>query len=71
MGLSHTDSAGKARMVDVSGKGVTERLARAEGVVRLGRAVGKQLAATAITAKGNVLEVARLAGIGRPSGRRS
>ena len=64
MGLSHTDSTGKARMVDVSGKGVTERLARAEGVVRLGGAVGKQLGDTAITAKGSVLEVARLAGIG-------
>ena len=64
MGLSHTDSAGKAQMVDVSGKGVTERLARAEGVVRLGAAVSKQLGATAVTAKGSVLEVARLAGIG-------
>ncbi len=63
MPLSHTDSAGNPRMVDVSDKEVTSRLARAQAVVRLGSAIAKQLTGTPITAKGNVLQVARLAGI--------
>ena len=63
MGLSHTDSAGNPRMVDVSAKKVTFRLARAQAVVRLGSVIAGQLADTPITAKGNVLQVARLAGI--------
>ncbi len=63
MALSHTDSAGNPRMVDVSAKEVTSRLARAQAIVRLGPAIAGQLADTPITAKGNVLQVARLAGI--------
>ncbi len=63
MGLSHTDSRGNPQMVDVSAKEVTSRVARAQGVVRLGAAIAEQLADTPITAKGNVLQVARLAGI--------
>ncbi len=63
MGLSHTDSQGNPQMVDVSAKDVTARLARAQGVVRLGAVIAGQLADTPITAKGNVLQVARLAGI--------
>lgn len=60
--LSHVDEDGKARMVDVSAKAVTERSATAKvsvlmqpatlDVIRDGRA-----------AKGDVLAVARLAGI--------
>ena len=63
MGLSHTDSRGNPQMVDVSAKEVTSRVARAQGVVRLGAVISEQLADTPITAKGNVLQVARLAGI--------
>ena len=63
MGLSHTDSQGNPQMVDVSDKEITSRLARAQGVVRLGAKVAEQLANSLITAKGNVLQVARLAGI--------
>ena len=63
MSLSHADSAGNPRMVDVSDKEVASRLARAQAVVRLGSAIAKQLADTPTTAKGNVLQVARLAGI--------
>ena len=63
MALSHTDSAGNPRMVDVSAKELTSRLARAQAVVRLGAVIAGQLADTPITAKGNVLQVARLAGI--------
>ena len=63
MGLSHTDSQGNPQMVDVSAKEVTSRFARAQGIVRLGANVAEQLANSPITAKGNVLQVARLAGI--------
>jgi cyclic pyranopterin phosphate synthase len=63
MGLSHTDPQGNPQMVDVSDKEITSRLARAQGVVRLGAGVAEQLADSPITAKGNVLQVARLAGI--------
>lgn len=63
MGLSHTDSQGNPQMVDVSDKEITSRLARAQGVVRLGANVAAQLAKSPVTAKGNVLQVARLAGI--------
>jgi len=63
MPLSHTDSAGNPQMVDVSAKDVTSRLARAQAVVHLGANVAGQLAKSPVTAKGNVLQVARLAGI--------
>ena len=63
MGLSHTDSQGNPQMVDVSAKDITSRLARAQGTARLGAKVAEQLANSPITAKGNVLQVARLAGI--------
>jgi cyclic pyranopterin phosphate synthase len=59
---SHFDERGRARMVDVGGKDVTSREAVAEGRVRLSReafdAVVKGEAS-----KGDVLGVARLAGI--------
>jgi cyclic pyranopterin monophosphate synthase len=60
--LSHFDERGASRMVDVAGKEITERIATASATVRM-------LPATAATikdrkiAKGDVLEVARLAGI--------
>lgn len=62
-GLSHLSPTGQARMVDVGGKPVTCRSARAEAVVRLGPDLAGRLAAVGEFAKGNVLETARLAGI--------
>jgi cyclic pyranopterin monophosphate synthase len=58
--LSHYDSAGRARMVDISGKAATEREAEASAFVAMKPAV---LAALPGNPKGDPLEVARLAGI--------
>jgi cyclic pyranopterin phosphate synthase len=60
--LSHIDAEGRARMVDVSGKDVTTRLARATGAITMTRETLEAIRANAI-AKGDVLGVARLAGI--------
>ena len=54
---------GKARMVDVSGKDVTQRSAVAEAWVDVGADIAARLRASGGLAKGNVLETARLAGI--------
>ncbi len=60
--LTHLDDAGKARMVDISGKDATRRLAVAEGHIAM--------AADALVAvrdgevpKGDVMAAARIAGI--------
>ncbi|HKW99861.1 MAG TPA: cyclic pyranopterin monophosphate synthase MoaC [Bryobacteraceae bacterium] len=58
--LSHYDSAGGVRMVDVSAKPETKRTARAHVFVRMARDVIAQLPANP---KGNPLEIARIAGI--------
>jgi cyclic pyranopterin monophosphate synthase len=58
--LSHYDSAGSARMVDVSAKRETLRTARAQAFVRITPAVLSQLPRNP---KGNPLEIARIAGI--------
>jgi cyclic pyranopterin monophosphate synthase len=58
--LSHYDSAGSPRMVDVSAKNETRRTARAHAFVCLSPAVLKKLPANP---KGNPLEIARIAGI--------
>ena len=62
MSLSHINSAGEANMVDVGDKLVTQRVAKASGIIRM--------AASTLTAirdnqlkKGEVLAVARIAGI--------
>ena len=60
--LSHLDEQGRARMVDVSGKGATVREAVAEATVVMQTATW-ELAAAGETAKGDVLGAARLAGI--------
>ena len=60
--LTHLDKAGRARMVDVSAKDVTERLARVQGEIRM-RPETVELIARNQVAKGNVLETARMAGI--------
>jgi cyclic pyranopterin monophosphate synthase len=58
--LSHYDRAGRARMVDVSGKTATRREAEASAFVALTPAV---LATLPQNPKGDPLEVARIAGI--------
>ena len=61
-GLTHVDESGHARMVDVSGKDVTAREARASGRVLLSAAAIAALRAGAVP-KGDALAVARIAGI--------
>ncbi|HXA04677.1 MAG TPA: cyclic pyranopterin monophosphate synthase MoaC [Bryobacteraceae bacterium] len=58
--LSHYDSAGSPRMVDVSAKAETRRTARAQAFVRIAPEV---LARLPDNPKGNPLEIARIAGI--------
>jgi cyclic pyranopterin monophosphate synthase len=60
--LSHFDDSGASRMVDVGGKAVTARCARAVGYVTLSPPT-VALVRDKRVAKGDVLEVARLAGI--------
>jgi cyclic pyranopterin phosphate synthase len=60
--LSHLDSRGSARMVDVSAKAVTPREAVARGRIRIAPAAMRLVRAGRL-AKGAVVEVARLAGI--------
>jgi len=60
--LSHFDAAGASRMVDVGGKEVTQRAARASGKVVMA-AETLALIRDRKASKGDVLEVARLAGI--------
>jgi cyclic pyranopterin phosphate synthase len=56
------DPTGKAKMVDVSEKAVTARVATAEGVVVMSAEAFDQVERNAV-AKGDVLAVARLAGV--------
>ena len=60
--LSHLDSKGEARMVDVSDKAATHRTARAEGFVTMAAAT-LDLIEGGSAKKGDVLAVARIAGI--------
>jgi len=60
--LTHIDQRGEARMVDVSEKGVTERIAVAEGRVLM-RKETLDLVLEGNAMKGDVLGAARLAGI--------
>ncbi len=60
--LTHLDEAGHARMVDVSGKDVTVRTARASGRVLLSAAAVAALRGGQVP-KGDALGVARIAGI--------
>ena len=59
--LSHVDARGRARMVDVGAKPATARRALARAVVKLGAAF--DAVRDDAVAKGDVLAVARLAGI--------
>jgi cyclic pyranopterin phosphate synthase len=60
--LSHIGPDGRARMVDVGDKPVTRRTAVAGAFVRISPELEAKIAANTL-AKGNLLEVARLAGI--------
>src|SRR5205085_12055083 len=60
--LSHFDERGASRMVDTSAKPETLRVARASGLVRMAPATLALIRDRGL-AKGDVCEVARLAGI--------
>jgi cyclic pyranopterin phosphate synthase len=60
--LTHVDEGGSARMVDVTGKRTTTRYARAEGTIAMRAETLAAIRGNAI-AKGDVLGVARVAGI--------
>lgn len=62
MPFSHTDDAGQARMVDISAKASTARLARAQGNIRMRPETLASIRENQL-AKGDVLTVAKLAGI--------
>ena len=60
--LTHFNQAGEAHMVDVGDKAVTQRVAVAEGTIRMQPAT-LQLILDGTAKKGDVLGVARIAGI--------
>ncbi|WP_165075086.1 cyclic pyranopterin monophosphate synthase MoaC [Paludisphaera rhizosphaerae] len=60
--LSHYDDQGASRMVDVSAKAPSLRVARASGLVRMAEST-LRLILDRGASKGDVLETARLAGI--------
>jgi len=61
-GFTHFDEQGQARMVDVSDKAASERVATAAGSVLMAKATLERIMAGGVK-KGDVLAVARLAGI--------
>ena len=61
-GLSHIDESGKARMVDVGGKDITERVAVAGCEVHMQQATFDLIKSGGFD-KGDVLGVARIAGV--------
>lgn len=60
--LTHVDASGKARMVDISGKAATHRMARARGNIRMRPETLASIRDNQL-AKGDVLMVAKIAGI--------
>jgi cyclic pyranopterin phosphate synthase len=60
--LTHLDSNGAVRMVDVSRKSITTRVAIAQGVIRMSLETFETIIQEKAK-KGNVLETARIAGI--------
>jgi cyclic pyranopterin phosphate synthase len=60
--LTHVDEGGRAAMVEVGAKPVTRREARASGRIRLSAETLRRIRENAL-AKGDVLAVARIAGI--------
>ena len=62
MEFTHFDEQGNARMVDVSGKDITHRVAVAEGTISVSREVMDAIKGNKVK-KGDVLTVAQVAGI--------
>lgn len=62
MGFTHFNEDGRARMVDISAKSESERVARAESTIRMQPATLKAILDGRV-AKGDVLAVAQVAGI--------
>ena len=60
--LTHLDSRGRARMVDVGGKPLSDRRAVAESRVRMAPATARMVRAGRVK-KGDVLATARIAGV--------
>lgn len=60
--LTHTDDDGRASMVDVGDKAVTDRIAVAHAVVEMGTATADMVFAGSVP-KGDAIAVARVAGI--------
>ena len=60
--FTHFDDSGAARMVDVGKKQITQRIAKASCMVRMGQETMRQIRQGTVH-KGDVLQVARLAGI--------
>jgi cyclic pyranopterin phosphate synthase len=60
--MTHFDEAGRARMVDISGKPITERMAKASGLIRMKRETLETIRSGSAK-KGDVIAVARIAGI--------
>ena len=61
--LTHLNERGEVSMVDVSGKAPSERHARAQAIVRMAPATLRAIVKNGTLAKGDVLAVARIAGI--------
>jgi cyclic pyranopterin phosphate synthase len=62
MGLTHTDESGKARMVDVSEKEITRRVATARGRITMNPETLTMIRENRVK-KGDVLSTARIAAI--------
>jgi cyclic pyranopterin phosphate synthase len=60
--FSHFTDDGSAAMVDISGKGISQRFARASGFVRMKKST-LELIEKKLLPKGNLFEVAKIAGI--------
>jgi len=60
--LSHVDAVGNARMVDVGSKKIQKRTAEASGLIRMKNSTIQSIKDDQVK-KGNVLAVARIAGI--------
>ena len=62
--LSHVDASGNPTMVDVSGKMITRRLAKAQAIVKLGEEIiARMQGDEIITKKGPVFQTAIIAGV--------
>ncbi len=61
-GLTHFDESGASRMVDVGEKDITRRIAKAQAIIVMRPETAQRIRSEEF-AKGDVLEVARLAGI--------